>query len=707
MCMTVLIASILMIVLVVISNIISHYLVSIPTALIEIAVGLIVALVFDLNINLEADWFMLLFVAPLLFNDGKMFPKNELWDLKAPIFAYAIWLVLLTTVIGGYFIHWLIPDVPLALAMALVAVLSPTDPVAVHGIAEQIKLPKKILSLISGESLINDASGLIAFKYALAAFMTGQFSLTQATGDFLYMSLVGVLIGVVSISIIHFIRLFLVQQGIQDAILHTTIQLLTPFVIYILADEIAGASGVIAVVSAGVLSINQSPIFRSQHSEARLITNKMWDMLVYLLNGLVFVLLGIELPIAMRETIVNPSIHNGTLLFYIISIWFVLLIVRVVWSYIYLWLTYLRKNDDKLTPPSFNTALMTGITGVRGAVTMASIMSMPFFLADGTPFIERSLIVTLACGVVLTSLLVATITLPILTKKRQRLPLIGNDPSSNEALVNATQPTSVTKLTELEARQEMVRDAITVLKQESEHSENYLILTDLIQEFESRLRHLYREQNDEQTNRLYAKLEKTVQDIAIKGEKDGIQKAIDAGEVSEVVARRYKKIVETKRVAFEPGLLNSLKRLFFVLRKQSNIAFWRLKSAQHQDDTILGDTAIVKLEKQSTVGAISVLKAYKAALDPECEAYDLHKHIVNQKLYEYLNKLHRIKNLSNQSRTDYQKIVQEFHMKALDAERETVQHLYQKGQITLSMANHLRQSLNYYESSILQSRAEH
>lgn len=706
--MNVLVASIMMIVLVIISNIISHYLVAVPTALIEIAVGLIIALVFDIEINLEADWFMLLFVAPLLFNDGKLFPKNELWELKAPIFAYAIWLVLLTTLIGGFFIHWLIPEVPLALAMALVAVLSPTDPVAVHGIAEQIKLPPKILSLISGESLINDASGLIAFKYALAAFMTGHFSVTQAAGDFMYMALVGGLIGIALISFAHFLRVFLVQQGIQDVVLHTTIQILTPFVIYILADELAHASGVIAVVAAGVLSINQAPIFRSQHSEVRLVTNKMWDILVYLLNGLVFILLGIELPIAMRGTIENPLIHNGTLLFWILCIWIFLLVIRVAWSYMYMWLTYLRKNNGKNDKPSFITALMTGLTGVRGAVTMASIMSMPLFLPSGELFLERPLIITLACGVILTSLIVATVTLPILTKQKKRLALVGDDCSANSDLLNKQVVEGTdSNLTELEARKLMIKHAILVLKQETLSKRDHMILSDLIQEFESRLRYLYREQNDDQTNRLYATLEKQVQEVAIAGELHGVEQAVKNGEVSERFARNYLKIVATKKEALQPGFVNSLKRMLTILRRQGNLVFWRIKSNQQPEQMLLGETSILKLEIESTKGAIDFLRTYKKGLDGTSDGIDLHKHIVNQKHHEYLNKLQRIKQLSTQSKKDYQKLMQEYYMKALDAERETVQDLFQNGQITLSMANHLRQSLNYYESSLLQSDSQH
>ncbi|QIL46299.1 Na+/H+ antiporter [Vagococcus coleopterorum] len=705
--MTILIASILMVLLVVLSNIISHYLVSIPTALIEIGVGLLIALIFNFQIQMESDWFMLLFVAPLLFNDGKLFPKNELWELKAPIFAYAIWLVLLTTVVGGYFIHWLIPAFPLPLAMALVAVLSPTDPVAVHGIAEQIKLPKKILSLISGESLINDASGLIAFKYALAAFMTGQFSLAHATIDFFYMAIAGVVIGVLSMMLIHFLRMLLVQQGIQDAILHTTIQLLTPFLIYILADEIAHASGVIAVVSAGLISINQAPIFRSQYSEVRLITNKMWDMMVYLLNGLIFVLLGLQLPVAMKETLADPTIHNSTLLKYILSIWFFLLVIRVIWSYLYMWLTNLKK-DEKTTRPSFNKALMTGLTGVRGAISMATIMSVPYFLPNGESFSQRSLVITIACGVVLTSLIVATVTLPILTKKKIRLPLVGNEPmSKSDDFYEYHKEEQENKLTELEARQLMVKEALVTLKREAATAEQPLIVSDLIHEFEARLRHLYREHNDDQTNLHYSKIERKVQEIAVNGENSAIQELVEHDEVSKTLAKQYTKILQMKRVSFEPGFINSIKRYFFVLRKQGNLAFWRMKAAQHDEEAILGDTSILMLEEASTLGAITSLQAYKKTLIPDSEAYELHKHIANQKLHEYLHKLHRLRQASEISKKDYQKLVQEFYMKAIDSEREIVQELFQDGRITLSMLNHLRQSLNYYESSLLQTRSNH
>ncbi|MEG2708512.1 MAG: sodium:proton antiporter, partial [Vagococcus sp.] len=342
--MAVLETTILLVLLVIISNIISHYLVSIPTALIEIAIGVAAAVLLNLNIELETDWFMLLFVAPLLYSDAKHFPKKELWEMRAPIFANAIWLVFLTTILGGFLINFFVAEISLPLSFALAAVLSPTDPVAVQGIAEQVKLPKRILSLISGESLINDASGLIAFKYALAAFLTGAFSIKDATTDFIYMAIVGAIIGYLFSKFMYFLEVALLRQGIQDVILHTSSQILTPFIIFI-AAEIVHASGVIAVVVAGVVAVQQEPLYRGQYSEIKLVTNKVWDIIIYQLNGIVFVVLGSTLPLAMRAAIIDPSINNFTLIFYVVVIWLILLIIRTFWSYGYMWMSYKKTRN--------------------------------------------------------------------------------------------------------------------------------------------------------------------------------------------------------------------------------------------------------------------------------------------------------------------------------------------------------------------------
>lgn len=694
-------ASILLITLIIISTVLSNYIRFLPTALIQIALGVVVALLFNVTIDLASDWFMLLFVAPLLFNDAKRFPKKELWELKAPIFANAILLVFLTTIVGGLLIHKIIPALPLSLSMALAAVLSPTDPVAVNGIAEQVHLPKRVLSLISGESLINDASGLIAFKYALAAFLTGKFSLLNAAGDFFYMALVGMLVGYIFISFIHFLRIFLVQQGMIDAVLHTAILLVTPFLIYILTDEVLHASGVIAVVTAGVMSLNQPPIFQGRLSEIHLVTNKTWEILIYVLNGSVFGILGIELPFAMRDILMNPTIHNLTLLGYIFFIWFVLLATRIIWSYSYLWYSYWKKKDHQ-AKPSFFTALLTGLTGVRGAVTMASIMSIPVVLANGKPFSERSLLIFLACGVILLSLVVATILLPILTKQRARLFLSGDSSdyqsSTNAGLAEQGNDQKKPKMSESEARIHILRQAVQTLLAE-EDPENKQAISELLHEFNQRLHVAVKNNGDDVVSQHYLDTEQKIRRIAIDGEFAVLQQALEKNEISEKVYKRQKKRLKSKQKTLPRDFQNLFFKNIFSLQRRFDRIWFRL--LPQNSDAPLEESTYFALETQKAKGAIQALRNYKKEIGKD-QAHSFEVHLINQLLAEYRSKIERIHAIGKHSRKHYQYQLQEYYLKALDAERGATQELFENGQINFATANNIRQSLNYAESSLLQ-----
>ncbi len=237
-----------------ISNIVSHYIPMIPTALTQVILGIMIAVISgNYSFEIGAEWFLLLFVAPLLYNDGRHFPRDELWGMRSQIFGNAIILVILTTLGCGYIINLLIPGIPIAAAFALAAILSPTDPVAVNGIAKRVRLPEKVMVLVRGESLINDASGLVTFHYAIAAVVTSYFSLKDAVFDFSYTFLVGAVSGIFLALLIIFIRFKLRKSGINDTVFHSLLQLLTPFGIFIITEDIFHASGVIAVVAAGII----------------------------------------------------------------------------------------------------------------------------------------------------------------------------------------------------------------------------------------------------------------------------------------------------------------------------------------------------------------------------------------------------------------------------------------------------------------------
>lgn len=697
--MAVLEATILFILLVIISNVLSHYLVSIPTALIEIGVGVIAALFLNLDIQLQTDWFMLLFVAPLLYSDAKHFPKKELWELRAPIFANAILLVFLTTIAGGFLINMFVPQVSLSLAFALAAVLSPTDPVAVQGIAEQVKLPKKILSLISGESLINDASGLIAFKYALAAFLTGTFSLKQATGDFIYMTLIGILIGFVFSKLIYFIQLRLLRQGIQDVILHSSIQVMTPFVIFIIA-EIVHASGVIAVVVAGVMAIQQEPLFRGRFSEIKIVTNKLWDIIIYLLNGVVFVVLGTTLPHAMRAAIIDPSINNALLILYVLIIWVILMSIRTLWSYTYMWFNYFKsRNNTK--KPKFSVAVLTGLTGVRGAVTMAMVLSIPFFLPDGSVFQERYLMIFLASGVILTSLVVAVITLPIFTKQKKRLVLTG-DESIQDSI---EQSNTTSSLPEIEARKLMTKRAIQSLRDELT-PENQLIINDILQDFDKQLRFLYLD-DDRTSNDIYHDIESDYRKIAAEYETNKVIELLPELQLPKKLEKNYLKMLKYKQKSHSSNFTIVVQQSFYKAQKKAKRLLYktilRRQPEKFQVDNI---KKITSLEVMTSTCTVDMLGDIQMSLDSSDKYLTVKNNILNQLIMEYQSKIHRIEHYHKLQEASYQEIYQDYFLRALDEERSMIQILLEQGRISSTLANQLRQGINYSETSFLQTNIE-
>ena len=381
---------VILIVAVTISNIVSHFIPEIPISLFQIAIGLFLALVCGIYVEVDSEWFMLLFIAPLLFNDAWRFPKHELWELRGPILGNSIILVILTTLVGGFLMHLLMPQLPKSVALALAAVISPTDPVAVQAIARRVKLPENVMHIVSGESLINDASGLVSFNTAIKATIAGTFLIGEAIGNFFWMTIVGLAVGLILGSFVSWLRDSFDRVGLNDVVFHTVVTLLMPFVIYWVAEDIFHSSGVIAVVAGGVLS----KILSDQHMNARspeinVVTVRTWEVFVYLLNGTIFILLGIELPAAMKDIVRSTQVHTGMAIFYGVAVWFIIFTIRTFWAY-GTQITYHLKHKERAI--SFRMAIISGLTGVRGAVTMAAVLTVPSTIADGSAFPQRNFV---------------------------------------------------------------------------------------------------------------------------------------------------------------------------------------------------------------------------------------------------------------------------------------------------------------------------
>ncbi|MPQ22647.1 sodium:proton antiporter [Carnobacterium divergens] len=689
--------AIILFVLVVVSNIISHYIVSIPTALIQVALGLMAALFFGIQIELETSWFMLLFVAPLLYNDGRHYPKRDLWKLRIPIFGNSILLVFLTTIVGGYIITAMTDNkIPLAAAFALAAILSPTDPVAVNGIAEQVKLPTGILRLVRGESLVNDASGLIAFKYAIAATVTGAFSLKAATLDFFYMAIVGMILGIVLELLLYALKNWLSSQGIKDVVLHTLIQILTPFMIYLIVEDLFHASGVIAVVAAGVVANNKQVLVENRMAEVRIVTERTWDVIIYLLNGLVFLILGIELPFAMRSALKNPLMGNFLLVEYVIVLWLVILILRILWTYSYMWFDFSFGKHKKEVKPSFKIALMSGLTGVRGAVTMAGILSVPYVLNSGEAFPGRAIMLFLASGVIVATLIAATVALPFLTKSKRRLVTSGDELADypEEESNNSADD----DLKEAQARIHIMQVAIRTIEQES-RPENRMASYDLIHEYNHMIRRLQMEYNSQETITRFLKDEVSIRLIAIAAEVEKVKELKENGSVDKETAEQYLQVLARRQNGLNSDIGSRLNHGWILLKRtyrKSLRGLLRLKKGASYQEQYRKRLA---LEKEAAKSAIRKLSEYmKKELKKDGK---VDKTIAYHLIVEYRNKIERIKRFGEDYSEEYEKQLQELRLKALNSERTDIQKMFENGEISRELANLLRRFVNYTESSVM------
>jgi Na+/H+ antiporter len=392
----------------------------VPLPLIQIALGAVISGVFRHGTALEPDIFFLLFLPPLLFLDGWRIPKVGLFRDKGTILELAFGLVLFTVVGAGYLMHWLIPSLPLPVAFALAAIVAPTDPVAVSSITSRIPVPPRLMHIIEGESLLNDASGLVCFRFAVAAAVTGSFSPAKAGLTFLWVALAGIAAGVAVTFVVTRTHGFLLRRFGEDDGMPILINLLTPFGAYLAAEHI-GASGILAAVAAGI-TMSYVELSGSASPSTRIRRNVVWDALQFTLNGVMFVLLGEQLPYIAHGALHPPGgvppLDPWWLAGNALALSLGLVLLRFIWVWVSLRLTILnqRRLGQQEFKPRMRLIMATSVAGVRGALTMAGVMTLPLALPDGSPFPGRQLAILLASAVIVVSLLLASVALPRLLR---------------------------------------------------------------------------------------------------------------------------------------------------------------------------------------------------------------------------------------------------------------------------------------------------
>lgn len=380
-----------------------------PFPIILVLSGVVISLIPGLPVvALDPDVVFIIFLPPLLYNAA----WNTSWhDFKAavrPISLASVGLVFFTTALVGLTAHLLIPGLSWPLAFLIGAIVSPPDAVAATAVTKGLGLAPRIIAILEGESLVNDASGLIAYKYALAAIAAGNFVLWQAGLNFLWVAAAGIAIGLAIAYIIYIVH----KKFICDPVIEVTLTFLTPFASYLLAEHFH-VSGVLAVVSTGLyLSFRSGEIFSHQ---SRIMAYAVWDVIVFILNSLIFILIGLQLRSIMQGISEYPV---SALILYGLVISFVVIVVRFIWivpaALLPRWLSKRIRESEPFDPRNM---VVFGWAGMRGVVSMAAALALPLTLKDGSTFPHRNLIIYLSFCVILSTLVLLGLTLPWVIRK--------------------------------------------------------------------------------------------------------------------------------------------------------------------------------------------------------------------------------------------------------------------------------------------------
>jgi monovalent cation/hydrogen antiporter len=374
-----------------------------------LALGVVTRLLPGLpRVELAPELVFLLFLPPLLFSAAFFTSPRDLARFARPIGMLAIGLVLATTLIVGVIVHTLAPAIPWAVAFLIGAVVSPPDAVAATSIAQRLGLPRRVVIILEGESLVNDATALVAYRLALVAAVNGTFSLGDAAISFVVVSVGGVAIGLIAGRVI-----IAVLGRVEDPPVEVLLSLLAPFGCWLPAEAL-GLSGVLSVVTAGIVVGRH--ISRITSSDTRVLASGVWQMVVFSLTGVVFILIGLQLP-TILDTL-SASRSFGELASWAVVVAVTVILVRLAWVFPSAYLPRLlsAKIRKRETMPPPRNVLIIGWAGMRGVVSLAAALALPLTVKDGSPFPERDLVIFLTFSVILATLVGQGLTLPPLIR---------------------------------------------------------------------------------------------------------------------------------------------------------------------------------------------------------------------------------------------------------------------------------------------------
>jgi len=652
----------------------------VPLAFIQIALGMLLFITpIPVEFNFDSELFMVALIAPLLFVEGVNVSRVHLRKYIKPVMMMALGLVI-TTVIGvGFFIHWIWPELPTGAAFAIAAILCPTDAVAVQAITNGKVLPKGAMTILEGESLLNDAAGIISFKIAVGALVTGTFSIMESVEQFLVASLGGAIVGLlIGMALVRF-RLTLMRRGIENINMFTFIQLLTPFVTYLVA-ELFHASGIIAAVVAGLVHGFERDRIAQTRTRLQMSYNHTWNILGYVLNGFVFSILGFLVPEVVIN-IIKTEPHN--LLFLIVITVLVALAVylfRFLWVYVlypyfYLAVSPFQKmisqdddgNNTTEKPPKRSLyALIMTLCGVHGTISLAIALTLPYYLADHHAFDYRNDLLFIASGMVIISLVAAQLLLPFVT---------ANAPEVKVGSMNFK-----------EARIYILEHVIDYLNQKSTFETSYRY-GNVIKEYHDKLTFLKTVEKDDENSKELERLQK----IAFNVETKTLEQLVDDGSITNSILENYMRYAERTQVYKQASLIRRLIVLF-----RGALLKRRVKTTINSASSLSVTDNLLELVKINKIVHYNVVRRLGQ------EANNDNKLEVGMICDGYLM---RIDNLTpnNFFNSPSEDTLTRIKLNALREQRRILRELIEDEEITEGTALKLRESINYDEMVIVDS----
>lgn len=357
------------------------------------------------SISIDPDMIFLIFLPPLLFEAAWHSSWTQFWKWKRSIFTLGFGLVLATSAAIAYFSVSIIPGFTLALGFLLGGIISPPDAVAATSVLKGMAVPKRGLSILEGESLVNDAASLTVFRFAIAAILTGQFVFEKAAVDFMVLSVMGVFVGLIIAHVLYFV----LRYWARSSSITTPITLIAPYLMYIIAEHFEW-SGVLAVVSGGLFLSFRSSDFLEYNTRMQAL--EVWDTVGFLLNGFVFILIGLELPVIISG-LEGYSLKEAVR--YALIICTLVIVIRIVLVYVAAFVPRLlsKKIREEEKSPGLKLPFIIGWAGMRGVVSLASALAIPLMLDNGEPFPHRNLILFITFVAILVTLVFQGLTLPL------------------------------------------------------------------------------------------------------------------------------------------------------------------------------------------------------------------------------------------------------------------------------------------------------